>query len=141
MMEHKAMYILYTLSRKDGIYNEKSGILVKKGEHAMTCKEAVQFIMPYINDEMTDKEVEAFLEHIKGCRECYEELEVNYTIYAGLAQLDSDSDDFDMQNLLENAIQESEGRVRAHKNFNVVYVLSQIVAILSLFVLIVMKWR
>ncbi|MCI8417458.1 MAG: zf-HC2 domain-containing protein [Lachnospiraceae bacterium] len=107
----------------------------------MTCKEAMQYIMPYINDEMTDKEVEAFLEHIKGCRECYEELEVYYTIYAGLAQLDNDSDDFDMHNLLERALQESRDRVRRHRNFNVLYVVSQVAAILSLLVMIVVKWR
>ena len=106
----------------------------------MTCKEATQYIMPYINDEMTDKEVQAFLEHIKSCKDCCEELEVHYTIYAGLAQLDSDGNDFDMRGLLEEAIAESEGRVCAHKNFKVVYVLSQFVAIVSLIVLIVMKW-
>ncbi len=107
----------------------------------MTCKEAMQYIMPYINDEMTDKEVEAFLEHIGECQECYEELEVYYTIYAGLAQLDSDSNDFDMHNLLKRALQESRDRVQLHRNFNVLYVLSQVAAILSLLVMIVVKWR
>lgn len=106
----------------------------------MTCKEAMQYIMPYINDEMTDKEIQVFLEHIKGCKDCYEELEVYYTIYAGLAQLDSDSSEFDMGNILEEAIEVSEGRVRAHRNFNGVYILSQVVAVISLIVLIVMKW-
>ncbi|MBQ8185111.1 MAG: zf-HC2 domain-containing protein [Lachnospiraceae bacterium] len=106
----------------------------------MTCKEAAQFVMPYINDEMTDKEVETFLEHIRGCKECYEELEVYYTLYAGLAQLDSGSDNFDMHNLLEGAIRESEGRVQAHKNFNVIYVISQVVAVISLIIMVIMKW-
>ena len=106
----------------------------------MTCKEAAQYIMPYINDEMTDKEVQSFLYHVEHCEACYEELEVYYTLYAGLAQLDSDSDDFDMRNLLEEAIEVSKGRVRAHKRFNSLYVLSQFVAIVSLIVLIGMKW-
>lgn len=106
----------------------------------MTCKEAVQYIMPYINDEMNVHEVEAFLAHIRGCQECYEELEVYYTIYAGLAQLDSDSDNFDMHNLLEAALRDSRGRVRAHRNFNVFYVLSQVAAVLSLILLIFTRW-
>lgn len=106
----------------------------------MTCKEAMQWIMPYINDEMTDKEVQSFLEHIEGCKECYEELEVYYTIYAGLAQLDSDGSTFDMRNILTDAIEVSKGRVRAHKRFNAAYVLSQFVAIVSLILLIALKW-
>ena len=106
----------------------------------MTCKEATQYIMPYINDEMTDKEVQRFLDHVEHCDDCYEELEVYYTLYAGLAQLDSDGNDFDMRNLLEKAIDVSKGRVRAHKQFNSFYILSQIVAVISLLVLIVMKW-
>ena len=54
----------------------------------MTCKEAESMIMPYINDELTDKELETFLDHIYGCSACHEELEIYYTLYAGLAQLD-----------------------------------------------------
>ncbi|MCI9134449.1 MAG: zf-HC2 domain-containing protein [Lachnospiraceae bacterium] len=107
----------------------------------MTCKEAVQYVMPYINEEMSDKETEAFLEHIKGCKECYEELEVYYTIYAGLAQLDSDSDNLDMHNLLECALQDSRERVRLHANFNILYVLVQVAAVFSLIAMIIVKWR
>ena len=106
----------------------------------MTCKEAEQMVMPYINDELTDKELSSFLEHICTCASCYEELEIYYTLYAGLAQLDSDSDNFDMHNLLEAALRDSRGRVRAHRNFNVFYVLSQVAAVLSLILLIFTRW-
>ena len=44
----------------------------------MTCKEAEQMVMPYINDELTDKELEAFLDHVYSCKACYEELEIYY---------------------------------------------------------------
>ena len=46
----------------------------------MTCKEAEQMVMPYINDELTDKELSSFLEHIGTCASCYEELEIYYTL-------------------------------------------------------------
>ena len=42
----------------------------------MTCKEAEQLVMPYINKELDDKELRAFLSHIHGCQACYEELEI-----------------------------------------------------------------
>ena len=32
----------------------------------MTCKEVEQMIMPYINDELTDKQLGPFLEHINA---------------------------------------------------------------------------
>ena len=51
----------------------------------MTCKEAEQMIMPYINDELTDKELEAFLEHVCSRGSCDEDLDLCYTYYAGLA--------------------------------------------------------
>lgn len=104
----------------------------------MTCKETEQMVMPYINDELTDKELASFLKHIYGCKNCYEELEVYYTIYAGLQQLESESDDYDMHNLLKETLRVSESRVKGRKLFNTYYVLLQIMAIISLIVIIIM---
>ncbi|OUQ18814.1 hypothetical protein B5E82_06935 [Lachnoclostridium sp. An138] len=103
----------------------------------MTCKEAEQMIMPYINDELTDKELEAFLEHVCSCGSCYEELEIYYTIYAGLAQLDGENEGQDMRNLLQEALYISEQRVRGRKLFNVFYTFSQVLAMAALTVIIV----
>ena len=105
----------------------------------MTCKEAEQMVMPYINDELTrDRELEAFLDHVYSCRSCYEELEIYYTLYAGLAQLDSDEDgNQDMHNLLEEALYASDQRVRGRKLFNIYYALSQALAMAALAAIIV----
>lgn len=73
----------------------------------MTCKEVEQMIMPYINDELTDKQLGPFLEHINACKSCYEELEIYYTIYAGLSQLDGENEGRDMHNLLQEALHAS----------------------------------
>ena len=37
----------------------------------------------HINKELTDKELSAFLSHIHTCQDCYEELEIYYTISSG----------------------------------------------------------
>ena len=104
----------------------------------MTCKEAEQMVMPYINDELTDRELEAFLDHVYSCRSCYEELEIYYTLYAGLAQLDSDEDgNQDMHNLLEEALYASDQRVRGRKLFHIYYALSQVLAMAALTAIIV----
>ena len=68
---------------------------------------------------------------------CYEELEIYYTIYAGLAQLDGESEGQDMRNLLQEALYISEQRVRGRKLFNVFYTFSQVLAMAALTVIIV----
>ena len=105
----------------------------------MTCKEAEQMVMPYITDELTDKELAEFLEHIESCASCYEELEIYYTLYAGLSQLDGENESVDMRNLMRDALHASHLRVRGRRTFNVYYVLSQALALLALAVMIVME--
>ena len=46
----------------------------------MKCEEALLKIDDYINDSLSCKETEEFLEHIRQCPDCYDELETYYTI-------------------------------------------------------------
>ncbi len=105
----------------------------------MTCKEAEQKIMPYINDELTDKQLGSFLDHINHCNNCYEELEIYYTIYAGLSQLDGKNEGQDMHNLLKEALRASEQRIRGRIFFNLYYLISQVLAMLALTAIIIME--
>lgn len=105
----------------------------------MTCKEAEQMVMPYINDELTDRELASFLAHIKGCKACYEELEIYYTLYVGLSQLDGKMENQDMHNLLKEALHASELRIRGRRIMNVCYVLSQVLAMTALTVIAIME--
>ena len=41
----------------------------------MTCQEAERLVTPYIRDELSGDELEAFLNHIDECPNCREELE------------------------------------------------------------------
>ncbi len=105
----------------------------------MTCKEAEQMVMPYINKELTDKELSAFLSHIHTCQDCYEELEIYYTIYTGLAQLEDGGEDQNIHRLLEESLRVSEIQIRGRRFFNVYYVLSQVMAMAALAVIMVME--
>ena len=108
----------------------------------MTCKEVEQMIMPYINDELTDRQLGPFLEHVYSCKSCYEELEIYYTLYAGLSQLDGENEGQDMHNLLQEALHASEQRVRGRVLFNVYYVVTQTLAMAALVAIIVMEiWK
>ncbi len=46
----------------------------------MKCIEAQQLIQPYLNGELPGKTMEAFLDHVETCRDCYEELELFLTV-------------------------------------------------------------
>ena len=65
----------------------KLPVLKKKTEN-LTCKEATQLVIPYIEGKVCDKDLRKFVKHIRECRDCREELETYYIVYKGLMQLD-----------------------------------------------------
>lgn len=115
-------------------------MVMEKGVLHMTCKEAEQMVMPYINNELDDRELGAFLEHVSSCESCYEELEIYYTLYAGLAQLDGEEvGGQDMHSLLKDALHASQMQIRGKKIWNIYYVMSQVLAMLALAGIIIME--
>ncbi len=78
----------------------------------MTCREAEQMIMPYINGQLTDEELEEFLIHVKDCSECREELEIYFTVDCGIRQLDDDIGVYDIRGALERSLEQSWERIR-----------------------------
>lgn len=78
----------------------------------MTCRETEQLIMPYINGQLTDRELEAFLNHVKNCPECREELEIYFTVDFGIRQLDDDIGVYDIPGALERTLEQSWEKVR-----------------------------
>ena len=75
----------------------------------MDCKRAQSMVTPYILKKLNDKELEEFLDHISNCRECYEELEIYYTVHYTLQRLDDEegSTVYDVENALQNNLEES----------------------------------
>lgn len=68
----------------------------------MKCSEAQQLVKLYIEKQLSDREMEQFLEHVEHCPECYEELEIYFSIYETLGGADRnpDTDGFDFQGKL-----------------------------------------
>lgn len=79
----------------------------------MDCKKAQQNIMPYIKRELGDRELEDFVEHIKTCHTCSEELEVYFTIYYALEKLDQDEQgSYNIQEMLEKDLEHAKQQIR-----------------------------
>jgi len=78
----------------------------------MDCKKAVRMITPYIQNELSDEDTEAFLNHIRCCKKCRSELEMNYILVEGIRLLDSGSEDFNLKGAMDRAIRNSYRRLR-----------------------------
>lgn len=81
----------------------------------LTCKEAEKMVLPFINYQLDESELEAFLNHIRTCDSCKEELEIYYMATFGLRQLDSGTGFYDITGALENTLDTAWLKVRTIK--------------------------
>ena len=65
----------------------------------MNCMEAQKLLQPYLNHELSDRQLEAFLDHIESCRDCYEDLELYFAIRETLSDSEETSDESPHQSL------------------------------------------
>ena len=79
----------------------------------MTCKEAQRLVIPYIRHQLDEETMEAFLDHIDGCEECREELEIYFTVDVGIRQLDEGTGTYNIKGALENALALSRQRIHS----------------------------
>lgn len=85
----------------------------------MDCRTAQQKIMPYIQRTLPDEEMEEFLDHVDGCRECAEELEVYFTICYALQKLDQDdTESLDMKYFLKQDMTQARAHLQKHASVN-----------------------
>jgi len=84
-------------------------------EDSVDCREACGRMEEFYRGELPAEELEDFLSHIRGCRECEEELKVYITIEVGLEQLDDDSSGiYDPEGAYSQCISEAERAVDWH---------------------------
>lgn len=97
----------------------------------MKCEEVLTKIDAYINDTMSYKEMEEFLDHIKGCPECYDELETYYTISIGMKYLEEEKlEPYNIPKMLREDLARKEKFLRHRRVFlGVMLVLGLILAI------------
>ncbi|MFQ9393383.1 MAG: anti-sigma factor family protein [Lachnospiraceae bacterium] len=85
----------------------------------MDCKTAQSLVIPYINDQLSDEETEDFLEHIENCKECYEELEIHFTVHYALQKLDEDDKiSFNIPKMLKENLRDTKNRIHRRKDFH-----------------------
>lgn len=86
----------------DAVQKERQG---KEMTGMLTCKAAEKMVMPYIDKQLNDKDLEAFLGHVQHCDSCKEELEIYYTVAFGLHQLDFDTGNYNITESLADSLE------------------------------------
>lgn len=54
----------------------------------MNCTECEKLINDYIYDKLDEETYDAFVRHVLGCKDCLEELKINYSVIMALDQMD-----------------------------------------------------
>lgn len=109
----------------------------------ITCKQAEKMVMPYIDYELDEEQLEQFLYHIQHCPECKEELEIYYTVFLGLRQLDAGVGKYDFAATMEESLDEAWLKIHTvHLRKTICYAVNtlSVVAILTVLLLQLRIW-
>ncbi len=112
-----------------------------EGVDPMTCREAESLVIPFIHDELDDDTAEAFLEHIDGCADCREELEIYYTVEAGIRQLDNDIGSSNIKGEMEEDLRESRQRLYSVRLLRGIRYAADTLTVLSVTVMLLLQLR
>lgn len=103
----------------------------------MDCKEFNKMIPEFLNNEMNSRELKGFMDHITECKECKEELSIQFLIQEGMARLE-DGTTFDLQNELDRLLEDARRRMRLRSGFHFFVYGIEIVAIIAIITIIVL---
>jgi len=103
--------------------------------------EAEKMVIPYINDKLSLVELEDFIDHIKTCEKCREELEIHYMVDVGLKKLDDENATYDIVGDLKRKLEDSVSALNRALAFQVAgYTVGTLMS-MSLIVMVLMQVR
>lgn len=101
----------------------------------MDCKETNKMIPGFLNQELSSRELQGFMEHISCCEECKEELSIQYLVREGMASLE-DGTTFDLQHGLDLLLADAARKMQRRKWFHWFVYGIEIVAIILIIIII-----
>ena len=100
----------------------------RQEEVTMTCREAGAVAGPFIQNRLPVWNMEEFLDHIRECKDCREELELDYSLNLVLYANEDESTNFNVEDALDDILLEAEQKVFYWKIWEKVkYILTTIV--------------
>lgn len=86
---------------------------MKKKKRSVDCKKIEKMIPVYLDNKLSAYEMLALLNHIQECKNCKEELTIQYMVSEGLDRAENE-DNYDLLTGLEVRIKESYDQIKAH---------------------------
>lgn len=78
----------------------------------MECYEAEEMVSGYINNTLKTADLEKFLEHVRKCPSCYDELEMHFIVNEAINRLSEEGETaLDFKVLLEQDLKQAERHV------------------------------
>ena len=54
----------------------------------MDCKDVMKMIPDFLNEDLKGRELKSFVEHMEKCKDCKEELSIQFLVQEGMARLE-----------------------------------------------------
>ena len=83
----------------------------------MECKECEKLIPAFLNDTLEGEELAEFVDHIKQCRDCEEELAIQFLSVEGLARLEEGAS-FALDKELDGKLKQAGRRIKISRRID-----------------------
>ena len=103
----------------------------------MDCKEVQKNITAFLDEELDGKSAEHFLNHVEQCRECREELSIQYLVREGMVRLE-EGGSFDLGKDLKTLISDSYKKIRTQRIANTCIYIMEFIAFLAVIFILVL---
>lgn len=97
----------------------------------MDCKETQKHINEFLSDNLDDDITEEFMHHVTECKECMEELTIQYLVTEGLQRLETASA-FDAQRELEEKLEAAMAKRKLHRKIKVIMFATGVILAIAL---------
>ena len=104
----------------------------------MECRDYQQQVLPFLREELEDKEVICLLNHVDECENCREELKIQFLVREGLDRLENGGN-FNLQKDFEKKIVNAR-RESGHK-YNLQIFCSVLQGICILSAILILLWN
>lgn len=106
----------------------------------MTCKEIEKQIPAFLKDSLDEDNLTEFVNHIKQCKDCEEELAIQYLTVEGLVRLEAGAS-FSLDDELHYKLNQADHKIRVRRTVERICRQIEVIAILALgFTILYMVW-
>ena len=103
----------------------------------MDCKDVMKMIPDFLNEDLKGRELKSFVEHMEKCKDCKEELSIQFLVQEGMARLE-DGDIFDVQNEFDRVMEDARRKMQIGRLINYFVYGVEALAIITIVTIIVL---